>query len=135
MVSLRPARPCREAQTAAAVCPRPAQRGEGKGEGPPLECRQSFTRAPLSLAYGMPDPSLFPYAELAAATARVLQDPAKGAAALQYGRLQGVSSLLSMLSSKLNHDEGLSVRPDEAQKPRLCRRQPRRSRRIHPCSP
>src|SRR5438128_11654 len=72
----------------------------------------SRERAPLSLAYGMPDPSLFPYAELASATARVLQDPAKGAAALQYGRLQGVSSLLSMLGSKLNHDEGLPVHPD-----------------------
>src|SRR5437762_1909281 len=69
-------------------------------------------RAPLSLAYGVPDPALFPYAELAAATARALQDPAKGATALQYGKPQGLLPLLSMLGSKLNHDEGLSVRPD-----------------------
>jgi 2-aminoadipate transaminase len=69
-------------------------------------------RAALSLAYGFPDPALFPYAELAVAAGRVLHDPSKGAAALQYGKLQGVPSLLSMLASKLSHDEGLTIQPD-----------------------
>jgi 2-aminoadipate transaminase len=68
-------------------------------------------RAALSMAYGFPDPSLFPYAELAAAAGRVLHDPAKGAAALQYARSQGLPDMLSMLASKLSHDEGLAVQP------------------------
>src|SRR4051812_8912394 len=70
-------------------------------------------RAPLTLAYGFPDPALFPYADLAAAAGRVLNDPAVGPTSLQYGNFRGVPSLLSLLASKLNHDEGLQVTPEE----------------------
>ena len=39
----------------------------------------------ISLAYGMPDPALFPTAGLAAAAQEALGDPARYAVALQYG--------------------------------------------------
>jgi 2-aminoadipate transaminase len=69
-------------------------------------------RAPLSLAFGLPDPALFPAAELAAATARVMEDPARATAALQYGNTHGQTPMLALLAEKLTHDEGLNVTPD-----------------------
>ena len=43
----------------------------------------------ISLAYGMPDPALFPAAGLAAAAEEALRDPARYAVALQYGNVGG----------------------------------------------
>src|SRR5687768_9504184 len=65
----------------------------------------------LSMMYGMPDPTLFPAEELAAATARALQNQSAATNALQYGRIQGQPGLISMLVDKLDRDEGLKVTP------------------------
>ena len=67
--------------------------------------------APLSMLYGNPDPSLFPAAGMAEATARVLAEQSTASVALQYGAIQGQPGLISMLADKLNHDEGLDVSP------------------------
>jgi len=63
----------------------------------------------LSMMYGMPDPSLFPAVEFAEASARVLNDPATAAVALQYGNIQGQPAMLDLLVEKLAKDEGLHV--------------------------
>jgi 2-aminoadipate transaminase len=65
----------------------------------------------ISLAYGMPDPALFPTAGLAAAAEEALRDPARYAVALQYGNVGGNPLLLSELGRKLEAEEG---RPVEA---------------------
>ena len=63
----------------------------------------------LSMAYGLPDPRLFPAQELSEAAARVLADPARMPRALQYGGNPGVAPLLALLVEKLNADEGLGL--------------------------
>src|SRR5215510_2349029 len=65
----------------------------------------------ISLAYGMPDPALFPTAGLAAAAQEALRDPARYAVALQYGNVGGNPLLLAELGRKLEAEEG---RPVEA---------------------
>ena len=63
----------------------------------------------ISLAYGMPDPALFPAAGLAAAAAEALRDPARYAVALQYGNVGGNPLLLTELGRKLEAEEGRPV--------------------------
>ena len=63
----------------------------------------------ISLAYGMPDPALFPTAGLAAAAEEALRDPARYAVALQYGNVGGNPLLLSELGRKLEAEEGRPV--------------------------
>ena len=65
----------------------------------------------ISLAYGMPDPALFPAAGLSAAAEEALRDPARYAVALQYGNVGGNPLLLAELGRKLEAEEG---RPVEA---------------------
>src|SRR5262245_61348268 len=65
----------------------------------------------ISLAYGMPDPALFPTAGLAAAAQEALGDPARYAVALQYGNVGGNPLLLSELGRKLEGEEGRPVTP------------------------
>jgi DNA-binding transcriptional MocR family regulator len=81
---------------------------------------RAVTRAPragavpsdiISLAYGMPDPILFPTAGLAAAAEEALRDPARYAVALQYSNVGGNPLLLTELGQKLEAEEG---RPVEA---------------------
>jgi 2-aminoadipate transaminase len=63
----------------------------------------------ISLAYGMPDPSLFPATGLAAAAEQALRDPARYAVALQYGNVAGNPLLLAELGRKLEAEEGRPV--------------------------
>jgi DNA-binding transcriptional MocR family regulator len=63
----------------------------------------------ISLAYGMPDPALFPAAGLAAAAEEALRDPARYAVALQYGNVGGNPFLLTELGRKLEAEEGRPV--------------------------
>jgi 2-aminoadipate transaminase len=63
----------------------------------------------ISLAYGMPDPALFPTAGLAAAAEEALRDPARYAVALQYGNVGGNPLLLSELGRKLEAEEARPV--------------------------
>jgi 2-aminoadipate transaminase len=65
----------------------------------------------ISLAYGMPDPALFPAAGLAVAAEEVLRDAATYAVGLQYGNVGGNPLLLGELGRKLEGEEG---RPVEA---------------------
>jgi 2-aminoadipate transaminase len=65
----------------------------------------------ISLAYGMPDPALFPTAGLAAAAEEALRDPARYAVALQYGNVGGNPLLLTELGRKLEGEEGRPVEP------------------------
>jgi len=66
-------------------------------------------RAPLSLSYGNPDPALFPAHEIAAATDRILSDPARVAVALQYGSPQGQPELIALVAEKLEREESIQV--------------------------
>jgi 2-aminoadipate transaminase len=65
----------------------------------------------ISLAYGMPDPALFPAAGLAAAAEEALRDRASYAVALQYGNVGGNPLLLAELGRKLEAEEGRAVEP------------------------
>jgi DNA-binding transcriptional MocR family regulator len=65
----------------------------------------------ISLAYGMPDPALFPSAGLAAAAEEALGDPATFAVALQYGNVGGNPLLLAELARKLEAEEGRRIEP------------------------
>jgi len=69
----------------------------------------SGVRAPFSMAYGSPDPALFPAEAIAAATDRVLADPARVAVALQYGSIQGQPELIALVAEKLEREEGIRV--------------------------
>src|SRR4029453_7917923 len=66
-------------------------------------------RVPLSMAYGNPDPMLFPAKGIAAAADRILSDPEKAAVALQYGAIQGQPEMMSLVAGKLAREEGISV--------------------------
>src|SRR5215203_181952 len=65
--------------------------------------------APFSLAYGNPDPALFPAAGVEAAAKRVLEDPEAAGIALQYGTVQGQPAFMDMMAEKLLLKEGLKV--------------------------
>jgi 2-aminoadipate transaminase len=65
----------------------------------------------ISLAYGMPDPALFPAAGLAAAAEEALRDRGRYAVALQYGNVGGNPLLLAELGRKLEAEEGRPVEP------------------------
>jgi 2-aminoadipate transaminase len=65
----------------------------------------------ISLAYGMPDPALFPAAGLAAAAEEALRDRGRYAVALQYGNVGGNPLLLAELGRKLEAEEGRAVEP------------------------
>lgn len=65
----------------------------------------------ISLAFGMPDPALFPAAGLAEAAREALADVAAYAVALQYGAPAGNPTLLAELSRKLAAEEGHPVAP------------------------
>lgn len=69
-------------------------------------------QARLSMRFGFPDPALFPYEELAAATARVMSDPKMGERALQYGGSRGLPTLVGFLAGKLNEGEDLGLEPE-----------------------
>jgi DNA-binding transcriptional MocR family regulator len=65
----------------------------------------------ISLAYGMPDPALFPTAGLAVAAEEALRDPARYAVALQYGNPGGNPLLVAELGRKLEGEEARPVEP------------------------
>jgi len=65
----------------------------------------------ISLAYGMPDPALFPATGLAAAAEEALRDAGTYAVALQYGNVAGNPLLLAELGRKLEAEEGRPVEP------------------------
>jgi 2-aminoadipate transaminase len=65
----------------------------------------------ISLAYGMPDPALFPAAGLAAAAEEALRDRGRYAVALQYGNVGGNPLLLAELGRKLEAEEGRAAEP------------------------
>jgi 2-aminoadipate transaminase len=65
----------------------------------------------LSLAFGMPDPALFPAAGLAEAAREALADLPAYAVALQYGPVLGNPALLAELARKLAAEEGRPVAP------------------------
>lgn len=65
--------------------------------------------APFSLAYGNPDPALFPAAEVEAAAKRVLSDPEAAGIALQYGTVQGQPAFMDMMAQKLLAEEGIAI--------------------------
>lgn len=65
----------------------------------------------ISLAFGAPDPTLFPAAELAEAAREALADFPAYAVALQYGAVQGNPVLLGELARKLEKEDGRPVVP------------------------
>jgi 2-aminoadipate transaminase len=65
----------------------------------------------VSLAYGAPDPQLFPAAQLAEAAREALADFSGYAVALQYGFPDGNPRLLEELGKKLGREEGRPVAP------------------------
>jgi 2-aminoadipate transaminase len=65
----------------------------------------------ISLAFGAPDPRLFPTAQLLEAARAALQDFPAYAVALQYGAFPGNPALLAELAKKLEKEEGRPVEP------------------------
>jgi 2-aminoadipate transaminase len=65
----------------------------------------------ISLAFGAPDPQLFPAAGLAEAARAALADFPAYAVALQYGQVDGNPVLLGELAKKLEQEEGQPVPP------------------------
>lgn len=65
----------------------------------------------ISLAYGMPDPALFPATGLAAAAEEALRDAGTYAVALQYGNVAGNPLLLAELGRKIEAEEGRPLEP------------------------
>lgn len=65
--------------------------------------------APYSLAYGNPDPALFPAEGIEAAARKVLADPEAAGIALQYGLVQGQPAFIDLLVDKLRAEEGISI--------------------------
>lgn len=65
----------------------------------------------ISLAYGQPDPNLFPAEGLSEASADALRNFSEYAVALQYGPGNGNPVLLEHLSKKLEQEEGKPVEP------------------------
>lgn len=65
----------------------------------------------ISLAFGAPDPALFPAEGLRLAAERALRDPAACSVALQYGQALGNPVLLEALGEKLRREEGRPVQP------------------------
>jgi 2-aminoadipate transaminase len=67
--------------------------------------------AVISLAFGAPDPQLFPAAGLAEAAQAALADFPAHAVALQYGHVDGNPVLLAELARKLAAEEGKAIPP------------------------
>lgn len=65
--------------------------------------------APFSLAYGNPDPALFPAEGVEAAAQRVLNDPEAAGIALQYGTVQGSPPFMDFMAEKLLREEGIKI--------------------------
>ncbi|MGH7322024.1 MAG: PLP-dependent aminotransferase family protein [Candidatus Rokuibacteriota bacterium] len=65
----------------------------------------------ISLAFGAPDPELFPATQLAEAAREALADVPAYAVALQYGAVTGNPLLLAELGRKLEKEEGRPVEP------------------------
>ena len=77
----------------------------------PLRPNWAVTRPDvLSLAYGFPDATTFPYDELAEANSRLMRD--RNAAALQYGPVAGPMPLREFIAEWLSATEGLDVGAD-----------------------
>src|SRR5579859_2533395 len=55
----------------------------------------------ISFAGGIPDPALFPHAEITVATQRILGDPALAATALQYAASEGYAPLRDLIAARL----------------------------------
>ncbi|MBV8651101.1 MAG: aminotransferase class I/II-fold pyridoxal phosphate-dependent enzyme, partial [Alphaproteobacteria bacterium] len=55
----------------------------------------------VSFAGGIPDPALFPRAEIEAATQRILADPARAAVALQYAPSEGYVPLRRLIAERM----------------------------------
>lgn len=64
----------------------------------------------ISFAAGLPDPTLFPLAELTAATAKLMET--SGKAALQYGLTKGYGPLLNLLVQRMREKEGVDCGPE-----------------------
>jgi 2-aminoadipate transaminase len=65
--------------------------------------------APFSLAYGNPDPALFPSDGIQQAATRVLSDPESAGISLQYGPVQGQPAFMDMMAAKLMSEEGIGI--------------------------
>ena len=65
----------------------------------------------ISFAGGIPDPTLFPRQEIAAAYARILGDPIRGGAALQYSVSEGYRPLREWLAAYMG-ERGVDCGPD-----------------------
>ncbi len=68
--------------------------------------------APFSLAYGNPDPALFPAEGIEDAVGRVLADPELAGIGLQYGSVQGQPAFMDMVAGKLLAGEGIAIGRD-----------------------
>ncbi len=55
----------------------------------------------VSFAGGIPDPALFPRAEIEAATQRILADPERAAIALQYAPSEGYAPLRRLIADSM----------------------------------
>ncbi|MCP4084220.1 MAG: PLP-dependent aminotransferase family protein [Actinomycetia bacterium] len=64
----------------------------------------------ISLAGGIPDPALFPIAEMQAAFAATLAE--SGPDALQYGLTEGLTELRQWISARSEHRDGTPASPD-----------------------
>ena len=58
----------------------------------------------VSLAGGLPAPELYPLEEIQAASARALQN--HGTAALEYGPVEGLPALRSLIAQRVSHETG-----------------------------
>ena len=73
--------------------------------------RLTADRDVISLAGGLPAPELFPTAELATLTARILEE--RGAAALQYSTTEGHPPLRAQIAARMNSFWGTNHTADE----------------------
>lgn len=65
----------------------------------------------ISFAGGIPDPALFPRAEIAQSFERILNDPEKSAVALQYSVSEGYPPLRAWIAGYMGR-QGVACRPD-----------------------
>jgi 2-aminoadipate transaminase len=73
---------------------------------------QGLAANTISLLLGHPDPTTLLPPEFREAVHRVLVSP-QGYAALEYGQEQGNSALIEYLVEKFNHEQNLSLSPDQ----------------------
>lgn len=65
----------------------------------------------ISFAGGIPDPALFPRAEIAQAAQNILSDPARAAIALQYAPSEGYAPLRRLIAGQMT-ERGVVCSPD-----------------------